>query len=883
MGVIKSPGRPFIYFIQNSIFLRERVILYLRCSHTIAITGVAFTCPSCLNIFGLSLKIPVLIARRYPRVAPVKCSITSAPFSTFLVSNNLSSIGMPGPRGNGPKRGGTTATLTNGHGTHTLSKKRSQKFESASHHPTLGGRRNSLDVEVDKSGSGDSTPDRDSDAKRPPGSSASASSGSLQKELTNAGNATISDLQNRIHVGQSPGTPNSENKNSEYASVLPPHQYLDSLAITFFLINLPTIFLVLVHVLFVIFAVSPYSSATDRYSSWKTILPAEGAIILFFALVSPSIRAYITELAEPVIASSLAGNGGRGAAISAAVMFAAGRLPNVILNGFVRLKRYSPGGFSDTFVLTAKELDTKHEVLDRLGDELQAWLLAIIRQLIAIHVVARWSWEGLKRYLTNRVNQSKLEDATASANIDTSKKKKEKAVSPTSTVQMPLWTTIANNYIVATKDQELKPPEDLSTYIVENECCLHIQEITSCSVRIRAKGQRAKLESILGDPSAFDVSVNGLQWREISVSIEEGENPNDETMYHQQIIRLYLDIQALVPSTANEIEITNTSLPEPVILFHATICTTQKEATAPTAAPQTVRPNSPISTLTDKLNNAIENLNNLKNNQKRIRRDHKSTVTSLRSEIDALHSRLEAPDKGEERARRGNLALKYHIMQTEDKIRTLEDEIHNAEDAINDRQKELISSREKWESERSALEASRRSQHTTKSSFDKFLQQFHAEKMAINARKEKLTSREVKLKGELEILEAAERKKDEQVDDRSRRRREARAQLIKERQTSQAEQVVLVEQMESHLAEIKERTARTHSERIGLESMPVVSPSPPSHGIIAPSPTLSTTSPFPGVSAGVQNGSRHVSGSFEDALEGPLDALMGLENDFVYK
>jgi len=445
---------------------------------------------------------------------------------------------------------------------------------------------------------------------------------------------------------------------------------------------------------------------------------------------------------------------------------------------------------------------------------------------------------------------------------------------------MPLWTTIANNYIVATKDQELKPPEDLSTYMVENECSLHVQEITSCSVRLRAKGQRSRLESSLGDTSAFDVCVNGLQWREVSVSLEE-ENTTTDTLYHQQVICLYLDIQALVPSTASEIEITNTSLPEPVILFHATICTTQKEPTAPTAAPQPVRPNSPISTLTDKLNNAIENLNNLKNHQKRIRRDHKSTVTSLRSEIDALHSRLEAPDKGEERARRGNLALKYHIMQTEDKIRTLEDETHHAEEAISDRQKELISSREKWESERSALEASRRSQHTTKSSFDKFLQQFHAEKMAINARKEKLTSREVKLKGELEILETAERKKDEQVDDRSRRRREARAQLIKERQASQAEQVALVEQMEIHLADINERTARTHSERINLEGMPAPVPA---HGIVAPSPTLAATSPLPGVSPAMQNGSRVVSGTFEDALEGPfVDALMGSEHDFMYK
>jgi hypothetical protein len=215
----------------------------------------------------------------------------------------------------------------------------------------------------------------------------------------------------------------------------------------------------------------------------------------------------------------------------------------------------------------------------------------------------------------------------------------------------------------------------------------------------------------------------------------------------------------------------------------------------------------------------MNDLNDLKNNQRRIRKDHKATVATLRAEIDMHHARLDAPEKGEERARRGNLALKYHNMQTEDKIRTLKEEIQQASISITNRQKELHSSRQKWESERSTLETSHRSQHSTKSSLDKFLQQFHAEKLAINARKEKLTAREVKLKGELEILQAAEAKRDEECGDRSKKRREARAQLIKDRQASQTEQIIAVEQMELQLAEIKERTARTHGERQLLESM----------------------------------------------------------------
>jgi DNA repair exonuclease SbcCD ATPase subunit len=401
---------------------------------------------------------------------------------------------------------------------------------------------------------------------------------------------------------------------------------------------------------------------------------------------------------------------------------------------------------------------------------------------------------------------------------------------------MPLWTTIANSYIVATKDAELKPPEDLSTYMLENECSFHVQEITSSTVQLCAKGPREKLKTFLGPLDLFEVCVNGLQWREVSISLKE--DTTDESLYQQENVCLNLNIETLVPSTANEIAVINPNCPDQGVLFHATICTIQKEATAAPIAPQHVRPSSPISTLTDKLNNAIDNLNDLKNNQRRIRKDHKSNVTSLRAEIDLLHSRLEAPEKGEERARRGNLALKYHNMQTEDKIRALEEEIRQAEKSNSDRQEELISSREKWGSERSALESSRRSQNATKLSYDKFLQQFHAEKLTINARKEKLTSREVKLKGELEILQAAEQKRDEECGDRSKKRQEARAQLIKERQASQAEQIVVVEQMDGQLAEIKDRIARTNVERQLLESMPVVQPSPVIPSPSAPSPLV---------------------------------------------
>jgi hypothetical protein len=764
---------------------------------------------------------------------------------------------MAGPKGSAPKRVSSNPSTVNGHGSHhPLTKKRSHQrldgnSSTASSSPALGGSRASFDADTLRAPN-DDCPYEHTDAKKSPGSSSSSSSSSVNKESVSH---AVSEHK-RIHVGQSPDTPTYANKDhaaASYSGVLPPHQYLDSLAITFFLINLPSILLVFVHILFIMFAVSPYSTVGDRYPSWKALLPAEAGIVLFFALVSPAIRAYITELAEPIIASTLAGNGGRGAAICTFVMFIAGRLPNFVLSGFIRLRRSSPGMLSDTIAPAAKGLEGQSNATDRLGDELQAWVLALIRQLIAIHVVARWSWEGLKRYLTNRVNQSKLEDATTSANVDPATvAKRKKALATPLAPRMPLWTTLANNYIVATKESELKAPEDVRAYMFQNECSLHVQEITSSSVRLCAKGPRERLVSTLGGIDFFDVSVNGLPWREVSVSLDEiiSEDTHESAS-------LSIDIHTLVPSTANEIEVTNYSLPDSdVLLFHATICTIKKEATTATPlTPQTVRPNSPISTLNDKLKNAVDKLNELKNTQKRIRKDHKSTTASLRSEIDQLHSRLEAPDKGEERARRGNLALKYHIMQTEEKIRGLEEDIHGTEETITARRKELVSGRGKWESELSSLERDHQNQQSTKSSYDKILRQFHADKLTINGRKEKLTAREIKLKSEFEALESAERKRDEECDDRSRRRREARAQLIRERQGSQEEQILLVEQLETQLAEIVDRTVRTHAERLAIEKVPVISQQPPMPSPMIPlgSPSLAMAT---SLSAGFMDGSQ---------------------------
>jgi hypothetical protein len=755
---------------------------------------------------------------------------------------------MPaGSRGSGAKRGGA-ATAQNGHANHSLTKKRSQWLDQ---HPSLGARRLSIDVDPVKSGSGDSTPERETDVKTTPASSSSATFPSTP--VTTDG--VLAAAQKRIHIGQSPSSPGTAakgNQTTQYGSVLPPHQYLDSLAITFFLVNLPTVFLVLVHVLFILFAVSPYSSSSDRTSSWKTILPTEAVIVLFFAVVSPSIRAYIADLAEPVIASALTGNGGRGAAICAAILFAAGRLPNMVFGGLVQLKNFSPGAVSGGLVFAAKDLETETEALDRLGDELQAWVLALIRQLIAIHVVARWSWEGLKTYLTNRVNQSKLEDATASSTTDSaSVNKRKKSTPPVVTFtapRMPLWTTIANNFIIATKDAELKPPEDLQIFMSENESALHVQEITSCSLRLCAKGPRSKLVSSLGSLDTFAVWVNGLQWREVSISLEEVDRNGDEPLYNQEFVILYLDIQALV-STTNEIEVIDPVGPDaPSLLFHATICTIQREAAtaavAPTLAPQTVRPSSPISTLTDKVNNVTENLNDLKNNQRRIRKDHKSTVSALRSEIESLHSRLEAPDKNEERARSRNLAIGTHIKQTKDKVIKIESDIEAAESLIAERQQHLTKSQEKWESECSALRSNHRSQSETKAVHDKYLQQFHAEKLAINARKERLTSREVKLKGELETQVAVERKRHEELEERARKRQESRLQVIRERQGTQAEEIKEIESMESQIAETKDRTARTNAERVRLDNMPTVSPTAETSGSPTTSPHLGFAQEF---------------------------------------
>src|SRR5438046_1194680 len=108
---------------------------------------------------------------------------------------------MPAPRGSGSKRGGPSTTQ-HGHTNHSLTKRRSQRFDSSTQSASLGGRRNSIDVDTHKSGSGDSTPERDP----PPGSSTSTSSASIPKDSGHSTNVLVSDPQKRIHVGQSTGS-----------------------------------------------------------------------------------------------------------------------------------------------------------------------------------------------------------------------------------------------------------------------------------------------------------------------------------------------------------------------------------------------------------------------------------------------------------------------------------------------------------------------------------------------------------------------------------------------------------------------------------------------------------------------------------------------------
>src|SRR5271170_4771306 len=106
---------------------------------------------------------------------------------------------MPVQRGSGSKRGGTTPTL-NGHANHSLTKKRSQRFDSSGgQSPTLVQRRSSIDVDTAKSASGDSTPERDPDPRKSTALVNSTGSGSTPKDPGHSTVAPSTDSQKRIH------------------------------------------------------------------------------------------------------------------------------------------------------------------------------------------------------------------------------------------------------------------------------------------------------------------------------------------------------------------------------------------------------------------------------------------------------------------------------------------------------------------------------------------------------------------------------------------------------------------------------------------------------------------------------------------------------------
>jgi hypothetical protein len=685
---------------------------------------------------------------------------------------------MPGTRGSALSRRHGVAPV-NGH---AVTKKGSQRFEQIA-----TGRRESLCDEEEV----------------------------LVRGLSSASSSSVSLVASppRIVLPEfdGPGTATeSTGQVSSYANVLPPHQYLDSLAIVFLLINVPDVVLLLVQGLFML-RVTPISIRDGRHPSWKVIIGVEALLILFYAVITPSIRAGIATLAEPVIASTLAGNGGRGTAICASFVFIANGLPTLFIGGSISWK---PSSSNITNIVSAAK--SKNGASDRLDGRTENW--NSLRQIIALHVVARWTWETLKRFLTIQVKQSKLENAEATPqNVSTATIAKwRKANESPPAPRMVLWTTLASHYISSQKRDQLSATENHESYLAQLEGAFHVREVTTSSVRLCVK-RRKDLLSSFGELDAFEVRVNGLLWREVSASLEENTDMKNHSLYQDRLTCLFLDITSLVSST-NEIEVTNTTLDSDTILFHAAICTMQSEATPITAS--TVRQNSPISTLTEKVKSSTEHLEVLKSTLKRIRKDHKSSLATLRNEHDAMLKRLQAPDKAEERARRGNLALKTHIKQIEEKIASSEQEMCNIKQGIAARTSELDSCRRKWEFECAVLDRNHEKQSQKKLAMERILQEFHEEKLAIQARKERLTARDGKLKAEWQLCEDIVRKRHE-CDELQRRRQDSRVQLIRERQAMQAEQVLHAEQQETQVLETMDRISKMHCDRLALEKLPV--------------------------------------------------------------
>ncbi|TDZ33363.1 putative ubiquitination network signaling protein acrB [Colletotrichum spinosum] len=617
------------------------------------------------------------------------------------------------------------------------------------------------------------------------------------------------------------------------ATVLRALPLYDTLAILILLMQVPPVALSGIYMVFTFLTFVPPVTTSSGMNinlaeifdynstmpSLVTVLCMDVFILLVWLFLWPPMQLAILDFAKPVIAATLGGgsNTREGASRSVTTCFLL-----VICSHLFRGSRFH-------WSRAAKFLPSNWRFTPDADDPLESFSRGFdkrgphgwIKSVLAIHILTQGivryirEWylrrekgsasahgitdpEAGKSYATDTATDTGFatpdSDATFQQNATSSSTKKKRKQSTQVRLQQPLWAALASTKIVMVKEYELSHATSESagsnatdihnlgnapfdsqaeqiwiSYIGHDEVCFNTSHFPD-SPGASPSGDARPAGVDKSKP--FYVRINNAFWQPTRIFRVQDESQNESPGYH----RWCGDIYGLRPLSKYVCEFVDTYTNR--VIFSTSIRTSyapnkdqEGSVNPPVSNPQSLRPDSPATTLKSTINANNERLSEEKSRLKALRKEWKNKISSLRKENERLDSMIVSAGGNDDKHRQKIIQQENTKAQSEKEIAQLEAELKAFESSPQGLQERKKQTEKEWAAEKSVYDAASKEFKDYKAGIAKAIKAKQDEQAGMQTKRNKIAARIAKVDVELgRIADANTRGLDE-----AERRRQARA------------------------------------------------------------------------------------------------------------
>ncbi|KAK1959738.1 ubiquitination network signaling protein [Colletotrichum sublineola] len=609
------------------------------------------------------------------------------------------------------------------------------------------------------------------------------------------------------------------------ATVLRALPLYDTLAILILLMQVPPVALSGIYMVFTFLTFVPPVTTSSGMNinlaeifdynstmpSLVTVLCMDVFILLVWLFLWPTMQLAILDFAKPVIAATLGGGSDtrEGASRSVTTCFFL-VIGSHLLRGsrfhWSRAAKFLPANwrFSPD---SDDPLETFSRGFDKRGPH--GWLKSVLAIHILTQGIVRYirEWylrrekgsasaqsitdpEAGKSYAADTAADTGFttpdSDTTFQQNATVSSTKKKRKQSTQVRLQQPLWAALASTKIVMVKEYELSHATSESagsnatdihnlgnapfdsqaeqiwiSYIGHDEVCFNTSHFPD-SPSAAPNGHVSRPAGV-DTSKPFYVRVNNAFWQPTRIFCIQDDEQDEQPGHH----RWCGDIYGLRPLSKYVCEFVDTRTNR--VIFSTSIRTSfaqnkdqEGSVNPPVSTPQSLRPDSPATTLKSTINANIERLAEEKSRLKTLRKEWKNKISSLKKENERLDNVIQSAGGNDDKHRQKIIQQENTKAQSEKEIAQLEADLKAFETAPEGFYERKKQTEKEWSAEKAVFDAASKEFKEHKASIAKAVKAKEDEQASMQTKRNKIAARIAKVDNELgRITDANNRGLDE--------------------------------------------------------------------------------------------------------------------------